>query len=66
MHCVAFGRHVDNQFIVECNEVILYFAKALAGLNGANGQLWMYDESHIVLVGPRFSVPPARICMELR
>ena len=66
VHCVAFGRQVDNEFIVECNEVVLYFAKAMPGLAVAHGQLWMYDESHIVLVGPRFGVSPARLCMELR
>ena len=66
VHCVAFGRQVDNEFIVECNEIILYFAKAMPGLTGAHGQLWMYDENHIVLVGPRFGVPPARLCTELR
>ena len=66
VHCVALGRQVDNEFIAECNEVVLYFAKALPGVAGAQGQLWMYDESHIVLVGRRFGVPPARLCMELR
>ena len=66
VHCVAFGRHVANKCIVECNDVVLYFANAVAGLNGASGQLWMFDESHIVVVGVRFSVPPAKICMELR
>ena len=65
-HCVAFGRHVGNPFISNCNAVVLYFAKYLTGVSGCSGQLWMYDESHIVLLGTRFSVPPARILMDLR
>ena len=66
VHCVALGRHVDNDCLAHLNEVVLYFATAKAGLNNGAGQLWMYDESHIVLVGNRYCVPPASICMELR
>ena len=66
MHCVAFGRHVDNACLDDLNEVVLYSATAKAGLNSGAGQLWMYDDSHIVLVGNRCCVPPASIRMELR
>ena len=66
VHCVAFGKHVGNPVISNCDDVVLYFAKSLTGVSGGSGQLWMYDESHIVLLGTRFSVPPARILMDLR
>ena len=66
MHCVVLGRHVDNDCPADLNEVVLYFATAKAGLNSGAGQLWMYDDSHIVLVGNRDCVPSASICMELR
>ena len=66
MHCVALGRHVDNDCLADLNEVVLYFATAKAGLNSGAGQLWMYDDSHIVLVGNRYRMPPANICMDLR
>ena len=66
VQCVACGRHVDNSGIAELNEVVLYFATALAGIGDSHGQLWMYDDSHIVCLGVRVSVPPARICMDFR
>ena len=66
VHCVAFGRHVDNDCIVDRNEIVLFFAKGLAGLNSGQGQLWMYDDSHIVLLGQARSFAPPRTCMELR
>jgi hypothetical protein len=64
--CTAFGRHVDNRLLVELNEVVLFFAKAIVGLNQASGSLWMYDDSHIVFLASRVSVPPARKLVELR
>jgi hypothetical protein len=64
VQCVLCGRHVDNSGIVELNEVILYFATAMSGLNDSPGQLWMYDQSHIVALGVRICVPPPRICMD--
>jgi hypothetical protein len=53
VQCVACGRHVDNSGFAELNEVVLYFATALLGLSHSPGQLWMYDQSHIVCSGVR-------------
>ena len=64
--CVAFGRHVDNVCVADYNEVVLYFASAQKGLHGGYGQLWLYDDSHIVCLGGGRNVPPSRMCMELR
>ena len=66
VQCVSFGRHSENSFLAELNEVVLYYAKAVEGLNGGHGQLWMYDDSHIVLTNRRHSAPPARTFVELR
>ena len=64
--CTAFGRHVDNTLLVELNEVVLFFAKAMGGLNQSSGSLWMYDDSHVVFLSSRVSAPPARKIVELR
>ena len=66
VQCVVCGRHVDNDFLEERNEVILYFARALTGLNQRAGQLWMYDDSHIVLLDTRSTLPPSKISVELK
>lgn len=66
VNCVAFGRHVDNAFIEDNEEVVLYFAKGMEGLNQGPGQMWMYDDSHIASLGARRGVPPATTCVTLR
>lgn len=59
VRCVALGRHVDNPVLRARNEVILYFAKAQPGLNQSAGQLWLYDDAHMVMTRPnRFLAPP--------
>jgi len=66
VQCVAFGRHVDNMHLSDKNEVVLYFATALAGRGSSPGQLWMYDESHIVKLSSVPTVPSVRQLVELR
>ena len=66
VRCTVCGRHVDNVALRANNEVILFFAKALPGLRGDPGSLWVYDSSHIVLRRQGCQPPSARVCMELR
>ena len=65
--CIAYGRHVGNPLLACKNEVILFFARGVPGLGGNSpGQLWMYDDSHIVLLRNHFSLPAARTQIEMR
>jgi hypothetical protein len=65
--CRVLGRHASNQNIEDGNEVILYFAQATTPTS-ANmpGVLWLYDESHIVLLRKNCRVPASRGAIELR
>ena len=65
--CRVLGRHASNQNIEDGNEVILYFAQATTPTS-ANmpGVLWLYDESHIVLIRKNCRVPASRGAIELR
>ena len=60
LRCVALARHVDNQALVIGNEVVLFFSTALAGLGGNAGQMWVYDDCHIVHMRAGCFVPPSR------
>ena len=64
--CIAFGRHVDNILLEEGNKVTLFFAKALSGLGGNYGSLWMYDTTHIVLWKKECMIPEGSTLVELR
>ena len=64
--CTALGRHVDNQCLVDNNFIVMYLVKGAAGRNRNVGQLWIYDDSHLVFLSTRPLVGPARVCMELR
>jgi len=66
VQCVAFGRHANNIHLSDRNEVVLYFATALAGRGSSPGQLWMYDETHIVKLNTVATVPSVRQLVELR
>lgn len=66
VQCVAFGRHVDNPFISDKKEVVLYFVTALAGRGHFPGQLWVYDESHVSMLRSECEAPNARQHIELR
>lgn len=56
--CTALGRHVDNTNIRQASEIVVFFAAALKPTSG-NGavQLWLYDESHLVLLRKDCAVP---------
>ena len=66
VHCTALGRHVDNSAIVEGNCVVVYFAKAAAGRGGNPGQLWLYEDSHVVFLSKRTAMQQqaAILCMQ--
>ena len=66
VNCRAFGRHSANLHIANGTDVILYFAQAQAGLNNQPGQLWIYDESHIVALQTECGTPVPRQLIELR
>ena len=60
VHCVAFDRHSVNPALEEGNMVVLYFAQALSGLRSSQpGALWLYNESHVVLVRKGCRVLPS-------
>ena len=60
VECSALGRHADNTYLQEGNEVILYFLAAQAGLRGHPGLLWLYDDSHVAMVRKHSKMQPLR------
>ena len=48
VRCLALGHHVDNPALVQGNEVVVFFITALGGLGRRSGQLWLYDDAHIM------------------
>ena len=67
VECMVLGRRANNPNLEDGNEVILYFAQATTPTS-ANmpGVLWLYDESHIVLLRKNCKVPASRGAIELR
>ena len=60
VHCVAYDRHSGNSALEEGYMVVLYFAQALSGLRSSQpGALWLYNESHVVLVKKGCRVLPS-------
>ena len=64
--CVSLGRHVDNTCVEEKSEIVIFFATALSGLKNSDGQLWLYDSSHIVQLQRNRAIPPTHTLMRLR
>ena len=63
VECSAFGRHADNNYLVEGDEVIIYFLTAQAGLRGRPGLLWLYEDSHVAMVRRHIvTVPLRQVC----
>ena len=48
MLCQVLGRHAEHPALEALHEVVLYFAMAQAGLSHGPGQLWVYDDCHIL------------------
>ena len=66
VECRACGRHARNKHIEEKNEIVAYGTQAQAGLKGAPGLLWVYNESHIVLLRRRGVFSRGTRCIEFR
>jgi hypothetical protein len=67
VQCKTLGRHVDNVNIGNGNEIVLYFAHATTSTSpNLPGQLWVYNESHIILLASGRDCPPARTPIQLR
>ena len=64
--CRAFGRHAGSANIRDGMEVIIYFGQAQRGWNQQPGQIWVYDEAHVVVLRHDVKIPPARHLIELR
>ena len=64
--CVALGRHASSVFLAVRNELACYFARGLQGLGNSPGQLWLYDDAHIVLRRANVVMPSARAQIEMR
>ena len=60
VNCVAFGRHAEDERLEDNCEVALYFTHARAGLDGKNGSLWLYDESHLAVLRSAATAPAPR------
>ena len=63
--CIAFGRHAANPNLQNGNEVVLFVASAQSGLNNKPGNVWMYDESHVLLLRTGCAERRATTCMQL-
>ena len=63
---LVYGRHVDSTTLVSLNSVIIFFAFALAGLGAVPGQLCVFDEAHVIGLGPTAAPPPARTLLPLQ
>ena len=58
VECMAFGRHAENDVIKNEHEVVLYFATGKLSTRGGGGQLWLYDESHVLYLRGNCKTPP--------
>ena len=66
VRCVALGRLADHAALRPGNEVVLYYAYAVASLSRhEHGQLWMYDESHITKLRENAAHPNLNTMIEL-
>ena len=60
VECMACGRHGAIPLLQEGFEIALYFVRAKAGSGGADGQLFVYDDAHLVLLRRDCIVPPRK------
>ena len=66
VHCVAFGWHAEDERLEDNCEVALYLAHAREGLQGKNGSLWLYDESHLAVLRHAAVAPAQRHGVQLQ
>ena len=61
--CCAHGRQADNELLRNQLYIAICFATAQAGRNEGPGQLWLYDETHIVYLKQMVVLPAPRALM---
>ena len=65
VNCYALGRHAGNEMLEEGNMIVMYFATAKKN-KGGQGQLWLYDDSHIVKLRGKVSVPVGKSAVNMQ
>ena len=66
VRCMALGRHAGNPALVLGNMIVLYFVVGQEGLSNGPGQLWVYDESHVMVLETGHAVVANRTEVSLR
>jgi hypothetical protein len=66
LSCLTFGRQTDNPQLVIGHQIAIFFGTAQADRNGGRGTLWLYDDSHIVVLRVACPVPRLTTTIELR
>ena len=66
VRCMALGRHAGNPAFVLGNMIVLYFVVGQEGLSNGPGQLWVYDESHVMVLETGHAVVANRTEVSLR
>ena len=63
--CMVHGRHASNEHLVVNNEIVIFFGVAMAGKEGQAGQIWVYDDAHVIKTkaNVRVSVGPRVQCL---
>ena len=59
VECRAHGRHARNSLIVDKNELVVYGASVTVSQNNQSGLLWLFNDSHVVLLKRKCPVPKA-------
>ena len=66
LHCMAYGRHVDNKIVTVGNDIGIFFGNAQSGLNGNAGSFWLYNDAHVVFFGAGCTVLKEVVGVDLR
>ena len=59
------GLHTDSAWLREDVELNIYFASLQHGKEGKSGAVWVYEDSHVVVVRGNPAVPTLRGFKEL-
>ena len=59
VQCRAHDRHARNPCIVDRNEIVVYGAIANSPQNNQTGLLWLFNESHVVVLKRSCPMPKA-------
>ena len=64
--CQVLGRHAEHPALEALHEVVLYFAMAQAALSHGPGQLWVYDDCHILSLSSNATASVPRTLVALQ